>query len=835
MNFKKIAYSRICLAGVSVLAMLGAATTAQAASLFDSQGPAKANAKAHITSSQDVKINRGALNQSILTFELDGEAVTAVRQRQLRGEQGNMTWIGHVQGNPGESVVITARGNVFSGVIQTFDGVYEISGAQNGIQNLEKLDLSALPPEDTGMPDDLSQDMGSAISSESAALDEQVQQDIIIVYTQNACNAAGSCGQLEADITTTIAQMNQAYIDSGIDIHANVTSMRLINFADAGESTSSALSKIRSTSDGVMDEVHGWRDADGADLVSLIMDGSGCGTAYTTQSASYGFNVTDESCMLGNRTLSHEIGHNQYALHDRDQHGGGVSGDDRYGYKRCSDGSDEDFGSPYFRTIMSYSCSSAGRVGRFSNPNRTYLGVPYGVDPVLDPARGAFNVQQINETAASIAAYRAAIPTTPPNAPSGLSAGPNGYDAINLTWTDNADNETRFAIERSDDNISFAEIASVGSNVTAFTDNGLSDDTTYYYRVEAINGAGSSGYSNTASAATDPLPATIDHVATSATSGGGTVSGSYTATQSDDGAVQQITETSSGGPKRSRRQSYSYIYSFDVLGGAGGVVLNANAWVSGIEGANFEYSADGGSSWHLMFTADDNNQDAMYGFVFPGETSGNVLVRASDAEQVNGEGVDSVSIDSIVITSNTVPGTPPAAPTGLAVTAVSSDSVTLSYSDMSSDEFGFEIWRGTVSGVCQAGTMIGTAAADETVFTDNGADPETTYFYDVSAFNGAGSSSACAGEVSVTTGAAPNITASASGYKVKGAQTVDLTWNNASGDNVDIRREGVIIASPQNTGSYTDPIGAKGGGSYSYQVCETGSGSACSSSLLVVF
>ena len=783
-----------------------------------------------------MKINRGALNQPVLEFELDGEAITAVRQRQLRGEQGNMTWIGHVQGNPGESVVITARGNVFSGVIQTFGGVYEISGAQNGIQNLEKLDLSALPMEDTGMPDDLSQDMGSAISSENAALGEQVQQDIIVVYTQSACNAAGGCAQLEADITTTIAQMNQAYIDSGIDIHANVTSMRLINFADAGESTSSALSKLRSTSDGVMDEVHAWRDADGADLVSLIMDGSGCGTAYTTQDASYGFNVTDESCMLGNRTLSHEIGHNQYALHDRDQHGGGTVGDDRYGYKRCSDGSDEDFGSPYYRTIMSYSCASAGRVGRFSNPNRTYLGVPYGVDPAIDPARGAFNVQQINETAANIAAYRAAVPTTPPNAPSGLIASANGYDAINLVWSDNADNETGFAIERSADNVSFSEIASVGSNVTAFTDNGLPDDTTYYYRVEANNGAGPSGYSNTASATTDPLPATVDHVAISGASGGGTVSGSYTATHSDGGAVQTITETSSGGPKKSRRQSYSYTYSFDVLGGAGGVVLNANAWVSGTEGANFEYSADGGASWNLMFTVSSGSDANMQNFAFPGGTSGAVQVRITDAEQVNGEAADSVSIDSLIITSNTEVGSPPAAPGGLTAGEITSSSVALSYTDNSNDEFGFEIWRAEVADPCTNGTMIGNAAANVTDFTDNSVSPSTTYYYDVSAYNGGGSSVTCAGEISVITPAGPAISVSnVNGYKVKGVQHVDFDYSGATGSNVDIERNGVVVASPVNTGSYTDNIGLKGAGSYSYRVCEAGSSNNCSDLFQVVF
>ncbi len=45
-------------------------------------------------------------------------------------------------------------------------------------------------------------------------------------------------------------------------------------------------------------------------------------------------------------------------------------------------------------------------------------------------------------------------------------------------------------------------------NVTSFSDSGgLSPDTTYDYRVRATNGAGNSGYSNTASATTGPQTA----------------------------------------------------------------------------------------------------------------------------------------------------------------------------------------------------------------------------------------------------------------------------------------------------------------------------------------
>ena len=59
-------------------------------------------------------------------------------------------------------------------------------------------------------------------------------------------------------------------------------------------------------------------------------------------------------------------------------------------------------------------------------------------------------------------------------------------------------------------------------------------------------------------------------------------------------------------------------------------------------------------------------------------------------------------------------------------------------------------------------------------------------------------------------------------YKVKGVQHVDVTWENFTGDTVTINRNGGELAeSPTNNdGALTDNIGAKGGGLYTYEVCE---------------
>jgi predicted phage tail protein len=92
-----------------------------------------------------------------------------------------------------------------------------------------------------------------------------------------------------------------------------------------------------------------------------------------------------------------------------------------------------------------------------------------------------------------------------PTAPSDLIANPQSSNQINLTWTDNSDNETGFKIERCKGATctNFKQIATVGANVTTYSNTGLSRSTTYRYRVRAYNAAGNSAdYSNIASATT---------------------------------------------------------------------------------------------------------------------------------------------------------------------------------------------------------------------------------------------------------------------------------------------------------------------------------------------
>src|SRR5206468_6273591 len=79
------------------------------------------------------------------------------------------------------------------------------------------------------------------------------------------------------------------------------------------------------------------------------------------------------------------------------------------------------------------------------------------------------------------------------------------------------------------------------------------------------------------------------------------------------------------------------------------------------------------------------------------------------------------------------------------------------------------------------------------------------------------------------------ITLSARGYKVQGQQAVDLSWSGATSNNIDIYRNGVLIATvPNIAGFYTDHIGARGKGTYTYRVCDAGTQN-CSNQVTVRF
>ena len=95
-------------------------------------------------------------------------------------------------------------------------------------------------------------------------------------------------------------------------------------------------------------------------------------------------------------------------------------------------------------------------------------------------------------------------PPPPPLAPSGLVTVARTGLRIDLSWTDNATNETRFEVERCSGEgcTDFVKIATRGANAADYSDAGLTPSTSYSYRVRAGNSGGTSDYSNVSNTAT---------------------------------------------------------------------------------------------------------------------------------------------------------------------------------------------------------------------------------------------------------------------------------------------------------------------------------------------
>ncbi len=93
----------------------------------------------------------------------------------------------------------------------------------------------------------------------------------------------------------------------------------------------------------------------------------------------------------------------------------------------------------------------------------------------------------------------------PPDAPTGLVATAVSSTEIDLSFTETDSGQSGFTIERAADPsfATFTKLFTINrADALAYQDTGLTPNTTYYYRVQAFNTAGDSGFSNIAQAFT---------------------------------------------------------------------------------------------------------------------------------------------------------------------------------------------------------------------------------------------------------------------------------------------------------------------------------------------
>ena len=281
-----------------------------------------------------------------------------------------------------------------------------------------------------------------------------------------------------------------------------------------------------------------------------------------------------------------------------------------------------------------------------------------------------------------------------PVAATALAARPFSVSEIELTWVDNSTNETAFELERGALQAGpFSKIATLAADVITYTDAALTKDTTYFYRLRAANSAGASAYTPTVSGKTyitnDSLPPSVPSGVVAMASSPSSVTVSWQAsTDSESGvAIYRITQNTI----------------------AVGTVPSAQ----------------------LSYTAGLLASNAMYCF------------------QVVAE--DVVGNRSAASTPSACASTPsalnvPTAPTDADAGAITNNSVTVTWTDNSSNEVGFRFERATAAAgpftqVLKPDGGAPVTAADATQYQSNGLTAATQYFFRVRAVGSDGGTS----------------------------------------------------------------------------------------------
>ena len=178
---------------------------------------------------------------------------------------------------------------------------------------------------------------------------------------------------------------------------------------------------------------------------------------------------------------------------------------------------------------------------------------------------------------------------------------------------------------------------------------------------------------------------------------------------------------------------------------------------------------------------------------------------------------------------------PPAAPSGLSASTLSSSSIKFSWVDNSNNETSFNValWNGS------SWTTIGSVGSNVTSFTDTGRQASTTYYYTVCAQNGAGTNCASTYATATTQSAASTTAPTApSGLSASAlsSSSIRFSWidnsNNETSFIVALWNGSAwttISSVGSNVTSFVD-TGRKASTTYYYTVCaQNGAGTNCAS------
>jgi fibronectin type 3 domain-containing protein len=395
-----------------------------------------------------------------------------------------------------------------------------------------------------------------------------------------------------------------------------------------------------------------------------------------------------------------------------------------------------------------------------------------------------------------------ATPQVPlPLPPTNLSASA-GNGQVSLTWTASS-GAASYNLYRSTTNGGpYAEIAS-GIVSTNTTNTGLTNGTTYYYVVMAVNAAGESAYSSQASATPNlspPLPPTN----LSAIPGNAQVSLAWTASL---GATNYnlYRSTTNGGPyakvtsgivtttntNTGLKNGTNYYYVVTALNAAGESGYSGQASATPLlhppPPPPTNLSATAGNAqvsltWTASLGATNYNlyRSTTNGGPYAKIASGIVSTNTTDTGVTNGTtyyyvvtAVNTNGESGYSSQASATPQAPPPPPTNLSATGGNAQ-VSLAWT-ASVGAASYNMYRSTTNGGPYAKIASGIVSTNT---TDTGVTNGTTYYYVVTAVN-AGGESGYSGQASATPQAPPppptNLSANA------GNAQVSLTWTASPG------------------------------------------------------
>lgn len=345
---------------------------------------------------------RAVAKMLALNFFPDAQLTAVFERGELRTAE-DFTWQGRIEGVPESTVTLVRFDGVLAGNVRAGDRYFQIRYMGDGVHSVRQIDDSLFP--DDGEP--IAIDLAPGERAAEPNPDDPGRLDVMAVYTPAARSIVGGTAAMRALINLAVVESNTAYTRSAVSPR--------IRLVYAGEMTgytenggfSTELNRIANPSDGFMDEVHGLRNAFGADLVSLIIrgDGSLCGIGFLMNTLSAGFasnafSVSAYNCATGNYTFSHEMGHNMGLRHDRIADPSAGLFPYSHGYVDATNN---------FRTIMGVAsgCGGCPRIQNFSNPNVLFNGFPTGVPQAS--ASSADAAASLNGTASVVANWRTQV------------------------------------------------------------------------------------------------------------------------------------------------------------------------------------------------------------------------------------------------------------------------------------------------------------------------------------------------------------------------------------------------------------------------------------------